>query len=79
MAKNPELEEYLTVSDAARVLTMSADNVRRLTKAGVLPQAAVTVNPTRPIALYRLEDVEALRVKRARPQRTPIPTERRRP
>lgn len=73
-----KLEEFLTATDAARVLTMSTDNVRRLTKAGVLPQAAVTVNPHRPIALYRLADVEALREKRARPQRLLIPTERRR-
>lgn len=69
-------EELLTASDAARVLVMSAENVRRLTKAGVLKAAAITQSPTRPISLYRRTDVEALAAKRARPQRTPIPTER---
>ncbi len=69
-------DELLTASDAARVLVMSADNVRRLTRAGVLQAAAVTVSPTRPISLYRRADVEALAATRARPQRTPIPTER---
>jgi D-aminopeptidase len=69
------LEELLTASDAARVLVMSAENVRRLTKAGVLTACAVTVSPSRPITLYRRADVEALAAKRARPHRLPIPTE----
>lgn len=70
------IEEFLTATDAARVLVMSADNVRRLTRTGVLPVAAVTVSPSRPITLYRRADVEALAAKRARPHRTPTPTER---
>ena len=74
----PKPDDLLTSSDAARVLVCSADNVRRLTKAGVLVPAFTTANPARPIALYRRADVEALAAKRARPQRTPIPTERRR-
>jgi hypothetical protein len=69
-------EEFLTASSAAPVLGMSIENVRRLTRAGVLPAAAVTVHPRRPIALYRRADVEALAAKRARPHRLPIPTER---
>jgi hypothetical protein len=32
--------ELLTASDAARVLVMSVDNVRRLTRTGVLKAAA---------------------------------------
>lgn len=70
-----ETYEYLTPSDAARVLVMSADNVRRLTKTGVISPALVV--GSRKIALYRRADIEALARKRARPQRTPIPTERR--
>jgi len=74
----PKPDDLLTASDAARVLLCSADNVRRLKRAGVLEAAFMTASPTRPISLYRRADVEALRKKRARPQRTPIPTERRR-
>jgi DNA-binding transcriptional MerR regulator len=73
----PKPDDLLASSDAARILECSADNVRRLAKAGVLVPAFTTANPTRPVALYRRADVEALRAKRARPQRTPIPTERR--
>ena len=69
-------DELLTATDAARVLIMSADNVRRLTRTGILKAAAVTASPSRPITLYRRADVEALAATRARPQRTPIPTER---
>lgn len=75
---DPKPEDLLTASDAAHVLVCSADNVRRLSKAGVLVPAFTTANPSRPIALYRRADVEALAAKRRRPQRTPIPTERRR-
>jgi len=75
--KPPLLEELLTAIDAARVLVMSPENVRRLTKRGVLKACAVTVSPSRPITLYRRADVEALAAKRARPQRLPTPTERR--
>ena len=76
MLKLKPPEELLTTSSAADVLVMSVENVRRLTRTGVLPAAAVTVHPRRAIALYRRADVEALRAKRARPQRTTIPTER---
>jgi DNA-binding transcriptional MerR regulator len=72
-----EQAEYLTASDAARLLVMSVDNVRRLTRTGVLKPAARTASPSRPISLYRRADVEALAKVRARPQRTPIPTEKR--
>lgn len=72
-------DDLLTASAAARVLVCSADNVRRLTRVGVLVPAFTTASSSRPIALYRRADVEALRAKRdSRPQRTPIPTERRR-
>jgi len=77
MPTSAPLEELLTATDAARVLVMSPENVRRLTKLGVLKACAVTVSPSRPILLYRLADVEALAAKRARPERLPIPTERR--
>ena len=74
-----ELLELFTATDAADVLRMSADNVRRLTRLGVLQAAAVTVSQARPITLYTREAVEALAAKRARPQRTPTPTEAARP
>jgi hypothetical protein len=77
MPKPPE--ELLTTSGAAEVLVMSIENVRRLTKLGRLPAAAVTVSPSqRSFALYRRADVEALAATRARPHRRPIPTEQRR-
>jgi hypothetical protein len=76
MPKPPE--ELLTASDAAHVLVCSTENVRRLSRLGLLTPAAITVNPTRPISLYRRADVEALAAKRARPHRLPIPTERKR-
>jgi hypothetical protein len=69
MAKPPEV--LLTPADAARVLGMTPENVRRLTRLGVLTPAAVTENPHRPMALYRRADVEALAAKRARPHRRP--------
>jgi len=71
------LESFLTAGDAAKVLRCSPDNVRRLTRTGVLPAAGVTRSELRPIMLYRLTDVERVAAARRRPQRTPIPTERR--
>lgn len=78
MSKHPPLEELYTASDAARVLALTSVTVRRLTRIGVLKPCAVTVSPSRPITLYRRADIEAVAAKRARPQRTPSTTERRR-
>jgi hypothetical protein len=77
-ALDAPLEELYTATDAARLLVMSPENVRRLTRLGVLQACAVTVSPLRPILLYRRAAVEALAATRARPQRLAIPTERRR-
>jgi hypothetical protein len=71
----PPPEELLTASDAAPLLGMDPSNVRRLTRAGVLVAAAVTISQARPISLYRRADVLALAAKRARPQRLPTRTE----
>jgi hypothetical protein len=70
------LEELYTATDAARLLVMSPENVRRLTRRGVLHACAVTVSPLKPILLYRRADIDRLAAARARPHRHPIPTER---
>jgi DNA-binding transcriptional MerR regulator len=57
--------------DASRILGVSATAVRQYEESGVLPAAAKTLRGCR---LFRLEDIERLRIARAARKATRRPT-----